>query len=109
MLLEKPNRALLTINTIRDVDDGNFTCTVANGIGAESTSDTMRLMVRRPPAVLAASVLKAAEDSNEARSAKFECIAEAYPDISFKWKLPVFYFIYLLFSWFFQNIGSDYV
>ena len=34
--LEKPNRAVLTLNTIRDVDDGNFTCTVANGIGSEA-------------------------------------------------------------------------
>jgi len=33
-------------------------------------------------------VLKAGEDGNIGRNARFECRAKGYPDVKFKWKEP---------------------
>ena len=47
------------------------------------------LRVRRVPSILMGkSVLKAGEDGNIGRSARFECWARGYPDVKFKWKQP---------------------
>jgi hypothetical protein len=83
-----PNLAILSILNARDVDDGEISCHIANGIG-KTFVVTTELRVKRPPQILAeASVLKAGEDSNMGRSAQFVCKAWAYPDVTFKWKTP---------------------
>ena len=92
-----PNLSVLTITNVRDYDDGNFSCHVANGIGAQDIS-TAELRVKRTPTILMdASVLKAAEDSNIGRSAAFSCRAKAYPNVLFKWKQPVSSILYRIF------------
>lgn len=48
----------------------------------------MQLNVKRAPVILDDSVLKAAEDSNQGLSARLICKVRAYPDASFKWRLP---------------------
>lgn len=83
-----PNLSVLTINNARDVDDGNISCTVSNGIGKGDVAYT-ELRVRRPPVVLIdKSVLKVGEDSNMGRSASFKCVTKGYPESTFKWKTP---------------------
>lgn len=83
-----PNLSVLTINKPRDVDDGNISCTVANGIGKGETAFT-ELRVRRVPIVLTdESTLKAGEDSNMGRTASFRCVIRGFPDSTFKWKTP---------------------
>lgn len=83
-----PNLSVLTINSARDVDDGNISCTVSNGIGKGDVAYT-ELRVRRPPVVLTdQSVLKVGEDSNMGRSASFKCVIKGYPESFFKWKTP---------------------
>ena len=79
---------MLQIDNVRPDDDGNFTCHVYNKIGA-SVSDKTELRVKRVPTILTdRSVLKAGEDGNIGRSARFECRARGYPDVKFKWKEP---------------------
>jgi hypothetical protein len=83
-----PALSVLGIQGLIDSDDGNYTCQVANGIGLPATA-VIELRVKRPPVILADSVLKAGEDANIGRSATFVCKARAYPDVTFRWKLPV--------------------
>lgn len=80
---------MLTILNARDVDDGNVSCTVMNGIGRAETAYTELRVKRSPQVVDDESVLKAGEDSNLGRSARFKCAVSAYPDALFKWKTPV--------------------
>lgn len=85
-----PNLSVLTIFQARDVDDGNVSCSVSNGIGVSVANAYTELRVKRAPQLLAdESVLKAGEDSNFGRSARFKIAVSAYPDASFKWKTPV--------------------
>lgn len=84
-----PNLSVLTILNARDVDDGNISCSISNGIGKMETAFT-ELRVKRAPLVIADdSVLKAGEDSNMGRSARLKCVVSAYPDPVFKWRTPV--------------------
>lgn len=84
-----PNLAILSILNARDVDDGEISCHVSNGIGKTVVANT-ELRVKRSPQILSdSSVLKAGEDSNMGRSAQFVCKAWGYPDVNFKWKTPV--------------------
>lgn len=84
-----PDTSILTIDNVRGTDDGNFTCHVYNKIGT-SVHDQTQLRVKRVPNILTdKSVLKAGEDGNIGRSARFECWAQGYPDVKFKWKQPV--------------------
>lgn len=83
-----PNLSVLTIHATRDIDDGNVSCSIANGVSVRADAYT-QLRVKRAPHVLETeSVLKAGEDSNIGRSARFKCTVSAYPDITFKWKTP---------------------
>lgn len=83
-----PNLSVLTIHAARDIDDGNVSCAIANGIGPKMEAYT-ELRVKRAPQVLEnESALKAGEDSNMGRSARFKCVVSAYPDVTFKWKTP---------------------
>lgn len=83
-----PNLSVLSIHAARDVDDGNVSCLISNGIGMKTEVYT-ELRVKRAPQVLETeSALKAGEDSNMGRSARFKCVVSAYPDVSFKWKTP---------------------
>lgn len=83
-----PNLSILSIQNVRDTDDGNFTCHVNNRIG-RSVMDQTELRVKRVPSILVdSSVLKAGEDGNIGRSARFECKADGYPSVRFKWKTP---------------------
>ena len=86
--IESTNLAVLTISSIRETEDGNFTCSINNRIGP-SVSASMRVLVKRAPIILENSTLKAAEDSNFGRSARFICITQAYPDVTFIWRFPV--------------------
>ncbi len=80
---------MLTISSPRDLDDGEISCHVANGIGKAAVA-TAELRVRRPPQITSeGSVLKAGEDSNMGHNAHFKCRSWAFPDVSFKWKTPV--------------------
>lgn len=83
-----PNLSVLSIHAARDVDDGNVSCSVSNGVGSRADAYT-ELRVKRAPQVLEnESALKAGEDSNMGRSARFKCAVSAYPDATFKWKTP---------------------
>jgi hypothetical protein len=83
-----PNLSILTIINAKDTDDGNFSCHASNLVGAPDTAYT-ELRVRRTPHILVdLSVLKAGEDSNIGRSATFICKAKAFPDVTFKWRMP---------------------
>lgn len=77
---------ILTINSVSDLDDGNYSCHVNNQIGQASQAQ-MSVYVKRQPVILADSTLKAAENSNRELSAKLICKVNAYPDVTFKWKL----------------------
>ena len=91
-----PNLSILTIQNVHDTDDGNFTCHVNNKIGKSVTAMT-ELRVKRVPSILVdKSVLKAGEDGNIGRSGRFECKADGYPSVRFKWKTPVRKFPILL-------------
>ena len=85
-----PNVSVLTIANPRDVDDGEMSCHVNNGVGGKTAVAVAELRVRRPPQIVSdASVLKAGEDSNLGHSAHFKCRSWAFPDVTFKWKTPV--------------------
>ena len=88
--IDSTNLAVLSISSIRETEDGNFTCTINNRIGLPAIAST-RVLVKRAPIILENSTLKAAEDSNFGRSARFICITQAYPDVSFIWRFPVIF------------------
>ncbi len=92
--IQLPNLAILSITNIKESEDGNFSCHVNNKIGAASSA-SMRVLIKRIPTILDESVLKAAQDSNEGRSARFICKAHAFPDVTFKWKFSVISLLYL--------------
>ena len=82
-----PNLSVLTIMHARDIDDGEISCHVKNGIGGKTIKASTELRVKRTPTILAeTSVLKAAVDSNMGYNTFFQCKAQAYPDVNFKWK-----------------------
>jgi hypothetical protein len=84
-----PNLGILSILNARDVDDGEISCHISNGIGKTFIANT-ELRVKRSPQILTdSSVLKAGEDSNMGRNAQFLCKAWGYPDVTFKWRTPV--------------------
>ena len=86
-----PNLSVLTILSARDLDDGEISCQVNNKIG-KSIKATTELRVKRPPQILSeTSVLKAAVDSNMGYNSFFQCKAQAYPNVDFKWKNKVKY------------------
>jgi hypothetical protein len=89
--IESNNLAVLSISSIRETEDGNFTCSINNRIGIPASA-SVRVLVKRGPIILENSTLKAAEDSNFGRSARFICITQAYPDVTFIWRFPVRYF-----------------
>ncbi len=79
----------MTILSARDIDDGEISCHVNNKIGKTIKAIT-ELRVKRAPQILTdTSILKAGQDSNKGQSAFFQCKAQAYPDVTFKWKSPV--------------------
>ena len=78
--------AVLVVRSARDLDDGELSCHVANGVGNASVATTELRVKRKPQIIHEASMLKAGEDSNIGRSAQFKCLARAYPDATFKWK-----------------------
>lgn len=85
-----PNLSVLTLLSARDLDDGEISCHVKNGIGGKTLKAITELRVKRPPHILAeTSVLKAAVDSNMGYNSFFQCKATAYPDVTFKWKNKV--------------------
>lgn len=86
-----PNLSVLTISNARDVDDGNISCTIANGVGRPEVAYTELRVKRSPELNVDTSVLKAGQDSNLGHSAMFKCAVVAFPDATFKWKLPVIY------------------
>jgi len=83
-----PNLSVLTIEKVRDIDDGNFTCHVDNKIG-KGAEDLTELRVKRKPVITVdKSILKVGVDGNTNKNATFECRARAYPDVKFKWIEP---------------------
>jgi hypothetical protein len=91
-----PNLSVLTIMNARDIDDGEISCHVKNGIGGKTIKAITELRVKRTPTILTeASVLKAAVDSNMGYNTFFQCKAQAYPDVNFKWKNNVCSLLYI--------------
>ena len=89
-----PTLSVLTIEKVRDVDDGNFTCHVDNKIG-KGAEDLTELRVKRKPVITVdKSILKVGVDGNTNKNATFECRARAFPDVKFKWIEPVIIFNY---------------
>ena len=86
--IESTNLAVLSIAGVRETEDGNFTCTINNRIGMFATA-SIRVLVKRAPIILEDSMLKAAQDSNEGRSARFICKTQSFPDAIFNWRFAV--------------------
>lgn len=83
-----PSLSILTIKSARDTDDGQFSCHVANTIGLASSAST-ELRVKRAPTILVEqSNLKAGEEVDAGKTARFECKSVGYPDINYKWRNP---------------------
>lgn len=83
-----PNKSILTVHNVQASDDGNFTCHINNKVGKAADASTELHVKRVPEILMDKSVLKAGEDGNIGRSARFECWARGYPDVKFKWKQP---------------------